>query len=81
MSTDAVSPRGPIDPSRRKTGQLLDAAARDTDAVSVFIDGYRMDQDTEAAVLVVKGRVHIDYILALCVRQGLLTPGKPVEAS
>ena len=81
MSTHTLSPRGPIDPSRATTGQLLYAAAMDTDAVSVFIDGFRMDEDTEAAVLVVKGREHIDYILDLCRRQGLLTPGKPVEAS
>lgn len=81
MSTDTVCPRGPIDHRRRQTGQLLDAAAKDTDAVSVFMDGYCMDEDIEAAVLVVKGREHIDYIVALCVRQGLLTIGKPVETT
>ena len=59
-------------------GSLLAAAAKDTDAVSVFFDGTYAG-DTEAAIFVVKGMQNVEYLAALCERQGLMTAGKAVE--
>jgi thiamine biosynthesis lipoprotein ApbE len=61
---------------RRTVTQLLAAAEKDTDRVSVFMSGCTV-ADTEAAIFVVKGAEHIAYLRALCERQGLLTD-KPV---
>lgn len=79
MSTDTTSFKTEIRGDRRTTAQLLKAAARDTDAVSVFHNGTGPD-DFDGAIFVVKGRSNVDYLKALCERQGLLTQGKPVEA-
>jgi hypothetical protein len=68
--------RTEIHPDRRTTEQLLAAAAQDTDVVSVFYDGANAG-DTEAAIFVVKGMQNVEYLAALCERQGLLTD-KPV---
>lgn len=65
-----------IKPSHKTTAQLLALAERDTDAVSVFEDGINI-VDSDCAIFVVKGRAHIDYLKAICERQGLLTD-KPV---
>ena len=62
---------------RRTVRQLLAAAEKDTDPVSVFMDGCML-ADTEAAIFVVKGAKQITYLTALCERQGLMTT-KPVE--
>jgi hypothetical protein len=78
MSTDTVRGQGAIVAKRRTTEQLLAAAERDTDAVSIFNDGTDWN-DTERAIFVVKGREHIAYLRALLTRQGLLTDGKSVE--
>jgi len=79
VSTDTSNRSGlELKKGRRLTQQLLDAAHRDTDAVSVFCDAADLDS-TVTAIFVVKGREHIEYVRALCERQGLLTPGKPVE--
>ena len=79
MSLDTLAPtRTELKPTRRTTAQLLAAAAKDTDAVSVFFDGTYAG-DTEAAIFVVKGMQNVEYLAALCERQGLMTAGKPVE--
>jgi len=69
---------GNDDPSRLTTAQLFAAVERDTDPVSVFGDG-TCQQDTDRAILVIKGADSISRVLALLVRQGLLTEGKSVE--
>jgi hypothetical protein len=80
MSLDTMRPTThTIDPKRRTTAQLLAAAARDTDQVSVFNLGSDW-HDTDRAILVVKGADNILYLCELAVRQGLLTDGKAVEA-
>jgi len=79
MSLDTLAPtRTELKPTRRTTAQLLAAAAKDSDAVSVFYDGTYAG-DTEAAIFVVKGMQNVEYLAALCERQGLMTAGKPVE--
>lgn len=81
MSADQASAwRVETKPTRRTTAQLLAAAAKDTDVVSVFYDGTYAG-DSEAAIFVVKGMQNIRYLAALCRRQGLLTEGKPVEGA
>lgn len=81
MSTDQASAwRTETKSTRRTTAQLLAAAAKDTDAVSVFYDGTYAG-DSEAAIFVVKGMQNVEYVAALCKRQGLLTEGKPVEGA
>lgn len=72
MSTDTVTPAGDIRADRRTVADLLLAADKDTDAVSVFAVGSTL-ADTDAAMFVVKGREAIEYLHALCTRQGLLT--------
>jgi hypothetical protein len=79
MSTDTMRNTSVLRDDRRTVTQLLAAAAKDTDAVSVFMAGCTV-ADTEAAIFVVKGADRIAYLQALCERQGLLTD-KPVEAS
>ena len=77
MSTDTMKPQRTVLRDDRKTvTQLLAAAEKDTDAVSVFMAGCTV-ADTEAAVFVVKGPEAIAYLRELCKRQGLLTD-KPV---
>lgn len=63
---------------RRTVTQLLAAAEKDTDAVSVFMAGCTV-ANTEAAVFVVKGPDAIAYLRELCKRQSLLTD-KPVTS-
>jgi hypothetical protein len=77
MSTDTMSNTSVLRDDRRTVTQLLAAAERDTDAVSVFMAGCTV-ADTEAAIFVVKGADRIAYLKALCERQGLLTD-KPVD--
>lgn len=77
MSTDTMKPQRTVLRDDRKTvTQLLAAAEKDADAVSVFMAGCTV-ADTEAAVFVVKGPAAIAYLRELCKRQGLLTD-KPV---
>lgn len=76
MSTDTARKPTMYRRSRRTVAELLDAADKDTDAVSVFMDGTK-EADTEAAIFVVKGAAHIAYLRGVCERQGLLTD-KPV---
>ena len=77
MSTDTMRPHRTVLRDDRKTvTQLLAAAEKDTDALSVFMAGCTV-ADTEAAVFVVKGPEAIAYLRELCKRQGLLTD-KPV---
>lgn len=81
MSTDTARNAAlSLHDNRLSTQQLLDAAERDTDAVSVFMDGSSA-ADTERAIFVVKGREHIAYLMALLERQGLLNAAKPVEGN
>lgn len=81
MSTDTGrNAATSINSDRLLTAQLMAAAERDTDPVSVFMDGSG-PEDSERAILVIKGRDHIAYLTQLCLRQGLLTEGKPVEAT
>lgn len=77
MSTDTMRASSVLRSDRRTVTQLLAAAEKDTDAVSVFMAGCTV-ADTEAAVFVVKGPERIAYLKALCERQGFLT-NKPVE--
>ena len=63
--------------AHRAARTVLHYAKRDSDAVSVLSDG-TCEADTEAAVFVVKGADNVAYLRAMCERQGLLTPGKPV---
>jgi sulfur carrier protein ThiS len=76
MSTDTTRNTTERREDRRTVAQLLDAAAKDTDPVSVFMDGTCVG-DTEIAIFVVKGADRITYLEAVCERQGLLTD-KPV---
>jgi hypothetical protein len=76
MSTDTTSNTSLLRSDLRTVTQLLAAAEKDTDAVSVFMAGCTV-ADTEAAIFVVKGAERIAYLKALCERQGLLTD-KPV---
>lgn len=76
MSTDTISNTSVLRSDRRTVTQLLAAAEKDTDAVSVFMAGCTV-ADAEAAVFVVKGPEAIAYLRELCKRQGLLTD-KPV---
>ena len=76
MSTDKTSRESVLRSDRRTVTQLLEAAEKDTDAVSVFMGGCTV-ADTEAAIFVVKGSEAIAYLRHLCKRQGLLTD-KPV---
>lgn len=79
MSIDtARNAQTSINSNRQTTAQLIIAAQRDTDPVSVFLDGAG-PEDSETAILVVKGRDHIAYLTQLCLRQGLLIEGKSVE--
>ena len=77
MSTETMRASSVLRSDRRTVTQLLAAAEKDTDAVSVFMAGCTV-ADTEAAVFVVKGPETIAYLKAMCARQGLLTD-KPVE--
>ena len=77
MSTDTMSNTSVLRSDRRTVTQLLAAAEKDTDAVSVFMAGCTV-ADTEAAVFVVKGREHIAYLRSMCERQGLLTDKRVV---
>lgn len=79
MSTDTTRERTFLRSDRRTVTQLLAAAEKDTDAVSVFMAGCAV-ADTEAAIFVVKGAERIAYLRALCERQGLLTD-KPVDGA
>lgn len=78
MSTDTTRNTSMYRRDRRTVDQLLAAAEKDTDPVSVFMAGCTV-ADTETAVFVVKGPEHIAYLQAVCQRQGLLTD-KPVAA-
>ncbi|MGQ3051057.1 MAG: hypothetical protein ACT6S0_04670 [Roseateles sp.] len=81
MSTDTARNKATsIHNNRARVVNLLDAAEKDTDAVSVFMDGSSA-ADTERAIFVVKGRDHIAYLMALLERQGLLNAAKPVEGN
>jgi hypothetical protein len=76
MSFDTKSTKTVLRADSRTVPQLLAAAAKDTDPVSVFMAGCTV-ADTEAAIFVVKGAAAIAYLRQLCERQGLLTD-KPV---
>jgi cytidine deaminase len=77
MSLDTMRNTSVLRDDRRTVTQLLAAAEKDTDAVSVFMAGCTV-ADSEAAIFVVKGAERIAYLKALCARQGLLTE-KSVE--
>ena len=79
MSTDTSRYSTELRSDRRTVTQLLAAAERDTDPVSVFMAGCTV-AGTEAAIFVVKGPERIAYLKALCERQGLLTD-KPVTGA
>jgi len=70
-------PATELKPTHATVRQLLTRAALDSDPISVFQDG-TCDADSDAAIFVVKGRAHIDYVMGLAAQQRLLTPGKPV---
>lgn len=78
MSMDTTSKRTTLNADRRTVPQLLAAAAKDTDAASVFYNGSG-PTDYDSAILVIKGRENVDYVVAMLARQQLVTPGKPVE--
>jgi hypothetical protein len=66
-----------LNSERRTVPQLLAAAAKDTDAASVFYNGSG-PTDYDSAIIVIKGRENVDYVVSLLTRQQLVTPGKPV---
>lgn len=70
--------RTELNRDRRTVPQLLAAAAKDTDAASVFYNGTG-PTDYDSAILVIKGRENVDYVVAMLARQNLVTPGKPVD--
>lgn len=78
MSRNTTSARTRLDYQRRTVPQLLAAAAKDTDAASVFYNGTG-PADYDSAIIVIKGRENVDYVAAVLERQQLVTPGKPVE--
>lgn len=80
MSNATLSGRTVLNKDRRTVPQLLAAAANDTDAASVFYTG-TCDADFDGAIIVVKGREHAAYVVAMLERQRMVTPGKPVEGS
>lgn len=79
MSTDTLRPRQqtPLRTGYGTTKQLLQKAARDSDPVSVFVDGTSWD-DAESAIFIVKGRDQAHKVYAALAEAGLVTPGKPV---
>ena len=78
MRIDMINKTSVLRDDRCTVTQLLAAAERDTDPVSVFMAGCTV-ADTEAAIFVVKGPERIAYLKALCERHGLLTD-KPVTS-
>jgi hypothetical protein len=64
---------------RRTVQQLVDAAAKDTDAASVFYLGTNL-ADADDCIVVIKGREHSRYVVDMLQRQQMLTPAKPVES-
>jgi hypothetical protein len=60
------------------TKQLLAAAAKDTDRVSIYSLGDTLER-ADLAVIVLKGRDELRLFRDWAERNGLLTPGKPVE--
>lgn len=77
MSTDTLMPRSTgLRNGYKSTQQLLLKAKRDTDPVSVFVDGSNWD-DADAAIFVVK-KDQARAVYQLLADQGLVTPGKPV---
>jgi hypothetical protein len=70
--------RSVLNNNRLTTKQLLAAAAKDTDPASVFYNGTG-PTDYDSAILVIKGRENVEYVVAMLTRQNLVTPGKPVE--
>jgi hypothetical protein len=81
MSMNTVhGARTVLNKDRRTVPQLLAAAAKDTDAASVFYDGTG-PADYDRAIVVIKGRENVEYVVTMLERQRLTTPGKPVEGS
>ena len=64
MSNDVLRNTSTLRSDRRTVTQLLAAAEKDTDAVSVFMAGCTV-ADTDAAVFVVKGPEAIAYLREL----------------
>jgi hypothetical protein len=58
--------------------ELIDGANEDSDAVSIYVLGDTLE-DNQGAVLIIKGAVAFNLVRNFCVRQELLTPGKPVR--
>lgn len=67
----------PFRPSHATTRQLLERASKDTDPISVFVNGTDWS-DADCAIFVVKGRDRARAVYAMFVRQDLITEGKPV---
>lgn len=81
MSMDTTAgTRNVLNKDRRTVPQLLAAAAKDTDAASVFYNGSG-PADYDSAILVIKGRANVEYVVAMLARQQLVTPEKPVEST
>ena len=81
MSMDTISgTRTTLNKDRRTVPQLLAAAAKDTDAASIFYNGTG-PADYDSAIIVIKGREAVDYVVAMLGRQNLTTPGKPVDGA
>lgn len=78
MSMDTTSKRTTLNPDRRTVPQLLAAASKDSDAASVFYNG-SSPADYDSAIVVIKGRENVEYVVAMLARQQLVTHGKPVE--
>ena len=79
MANDILRPRrvSQLRAGYTTTAQLLDKARRDTDPVSVFVDGESWD-DAEAAIFIVKGPEKVRALYDALAQAGMVTPGKPV---
>lgn len=76
MAVDIKTPTG-LRNGYKTTQQLLLKAKRDTDAVSVFVDGTTWD-DADCAIFIVKGADQAREVYEMLAAQGMVTPGKPV---
>lgn len=73
-------PQARLRPDRQTVKQLLAAAHQDTDAASVFYNG-TSEADTTEAIIVIKGRDEMRFVVDMLLRQKMLTRNKPVEGA
>lgn len=58
----------------------VQASERDTEPASLIIIGPESEaRPVDGAVLVIKGDKNVKWLRELLIRQGLMTPGKPID--